>query len=90
MRKRFEESAVRLLINIFRVGLFENPYLDIAATERTVGNPEFKKTGFEAQLRSVILLKNNKNSLPLQARTKSIYPSKIHPGEQRLVWKRDT
>ncbi|HEX2393867.1 MAG TPA: glycoside hydrolase family 3 N-terminal domain-containing protein, partial [Bacteroidales bacterium] len=27
MRKRFEESAVRLLRNIFRTGLFENPYL---------------------------------------------------------------
>ncbi len=28
MRARFEESAVRLLKNIFHVGLFENPYLD--------------------------------------------------------------
>ena len=28
MRARFEESAVRLLKNIFRTGLFENPYLD--------------------------------------------------------------
>ena len=28
MRTRFEESAVRLLKNIFRTGLFENPYLD--------------------------------------------------------------
>ena len=28
-RKRFERSAVRLLTNIFQVGLFENPYLDL-------------------------------------------------------------
>ena len=28
MRKRFEQSAVRLLRNIFQVGLFENPYID--------------------------------------------------------------
>ncbi len=32
MRKRFEQSALRLLRNIFRVGLFENPYLDPNAT----------------------------------------------------------
>ena len=28
MRKRFEQSAVRLLRNIFRLGLFENPYVE--------------------------------------------------------------
>ena len=32
MRARMEQSAVRLLKNIFRVGLFENPYLDIQET----------------------------------------------------------
>jgi beta-glucosidase len=30
MRARFEQSAVRLLRNIFQVGLFENPYVDPA------------------------------------------------------------
>ena len=29
IRARFEQSAIRLLRNIFRVGLFENPYLEI-------------------------------------------------------------
>ena len=33
MRARFEESAVRLLTNIFKVGLFENPYLDVEETK---------------------------------------------------------
>ncbi|HCZ35318.1 MAG TPA: beta-glucosidase, partial [Cytophagales bacterium] len=31
MRARFEQSAVRLLKNIFRTGLFENPYLNVEA-----------------------------------------------------------
>ena len=31
-RARFELSARRLLLNVFRVGLFENPYLDPAET----------------------------------------------------------
>ena len=76
MRKRFESSAVRLLKNIFRVGLFENPYLDIAETEKIVGNPEYMKAGFDAQLQSVILLKNQENVLPLQAKQKVYVPQR--------------
>jgi len=66
MRKRFEQSAVRLLKNIFRVGLFENPYLDVEETKKTVGNPDFMKAGYEAQLKSVVLLKNKDKVLPLK------------------------
>ena len=76
MRKRFESSAVRLLKNIFRVGLFENPYLDIAETEKIVGSPEYMKAGFDAQLRSVILLKNQENALPLQVKQKVYVPQR--------------
>ena len=32
-RQRFEKSAVRLLLQSFRTGLFENPYLEIAARQ---------------------------------------------------------
>ena len=52
MRKRFEQSAVRLLRNIFQVGLFENPYIDPAASAATVGSPDFMKAGYDAQLKS--------------------------------------
>ena len=76
MRKRFESSAVRLLKNIFRVGLFENPYLDIAETEKIVGNPEFMKAGFDAQLQSVVMLKNQQKILPLKERQKVFVPQR--------------
>jgi beta-glucosidase len=79
MRKRFEQSAVRLLRNIFRVGLFENPYLDVAETEKTVGNPEFMQAGFDAQLKSVVLLKNKQKTLPLQKQLKVYIPKKYAP-----------
>ncbi len=46
MRQRFEQSAIRLLRNLFRVGLFENPYLDVSETEKTVGSPDFMKAGY--------------------------------------------
>ena len=34
MRKRFEQSATRLLRNIFQVGLFENPYIDPSVSKQ--------------------------------------------------------
>ncbi len=80
MRKRFEQSAVRLLRNIFRVGLFENPYLDVAETEKVVGNPEFMKAGYDAQLRSVVMLKNHAKTLPLKKQLKVYVPQKYLPG----------
>ena len=39
MRARMEQSAVRLLRNIFRVGLFENPYLDVEETKTSSATP---------------------------------------------------
>ncbi len=63
-RARFEQSAVRLLMNIFRTGLFENPYVDPAVATTVVGQPEFMQAGYDAQLKSVVLVKNHGNVLP--------------------------
>lgn len=85
MRKRFEESAVRLLRNIFRTGLFENPYLNIEESKATVGKPEFMDMGFEAQLKSIVLLKNKGNVLPL-AKNKTVYiPKKLTPAGRNFL-----
>lgn len=79
MRKRFEASAVRLLMNIFRTGLFENPYLDVTETEELVGNDEFRKAGYEAQLKSVVMLKNSQKALPIQQKQKVYIPERYIP-----------
>lgn len=76
MRTRFEASAVRLLTNIFRVGLFENPYLDVTETSKIVGNSEFMKAGFNAQLKSIVMLKNQKNTLPIKDKKKVYIPQR--------------
>ncbi|MFK7921386.1 MAG: glycoside hydrolase family 3 protein, partial [Bacteroidia bacterium] len=82
MRQRMEQSAVRLLRNIFRVGLFENPYLDVVKTKEIVGSPEFMTAGYEAQLRSLILLKNQDEVLPI-AKEKTVYfPKRYVPASQ--------
>ena len=77
-RARFEASAVRLLLNSFRTGLFENPYLDPATTASIVGKPEFMQAGYEAQLKSVVMVKNHGNALPEKA-AKVFVPQRYFP-----------
>jgi beta-glucosidase len=89
MRKRMEQSAVRLLKNIFRVGLFENPYLDVEKTKATVGKDEFMKAGFEAQLKSVVLLKNRNKVLPFE-KQKTVYIPKRKTGGTKDFFGRET
>lgn len=76
MRKRFEQSAVRLLKNLFRLGLFENPYLDPQVSSEIVGNAEYMREGYEAQLKSIVMLKNKNNVLPLKVRSKVYIPQR--------------
>jgi beta-glucosidase len=82
MRKRFEQSAIRLLKNIFRTGLFENAYLDPVETDAVVGKPEFMQAGYEAQLRSVIMLKNKQQVLPLEKQLKVYIPQRFVPASR--------
>lgn len=75
MRKRYEESAKRLLVVMFRLGLFDNPYLDTEQSRATVNSKPFAKEGLMAQMRSVVMLKNSNGVLPLRPRTKVYIPS---------------
>lgn len=85
MRARFERSAVRLLKNIFRVGLFENPYLNIAETKEVVGNSKFMEAGYDAQLKSIVLLKNKASILPLKEK-KTVFIPKIYTASKKDWW----
>lgn len=76
IRNRFEQSAVRLLRNIFRLGLFENPYLNPQESSKIVGNPEFMQAGYDAQVKSIVMLKNKNNVLPI-AEKKTVFVPKI-------------
>jgi beta-glucosidase len=79
MRKRFEVSAVRLLKNIFRLGLFENPYLKVEETVQEVGKPEYMQEGYKAQLKSIVMLKNKNNVLPLRKESVVYIPKRYTP-----------
>ena len=85
-RARFELSARRLLMNILQVGLFENPYVDPEVTARMVGKPEFVAKGYEAQLRSVVMLKNGRRGVLPMGEGARVYVAKRHYPAVKSVW----
>ncbi|QCQ16826.1 glycoside hydrolase family 3 protein [Microbacterium sp. RG1] len=56
--QRIDESARRLLRVKFALGLFDDPYVDVDAAERIVGNADFRAAGERAQSRSLTVLLN--------------------------------
>lgn len=56
---RFQESGARLLKSYFNVGLFDNPYVSVDEAKKIVGSDEANAAGYEAQLKSVVMLKND-------------------------------
>lgn len=57
---RIDASARRLLAVKFRLGLFDDPYVDEDAAAETVGRADFRAAGHEAQARSVTVLQNGR------------------------------
>jgi beta-glucosidase len=55
---RFQQSAERILTMLLRPGLYDDPYLDLAASEQVVGSADRVEAGTQAQLDSIVLLKN--------------------------------
>ena len=76
MRARFELSAVRILTNLFRLGLFEDPYLSVEESLALIGNAEFVKEGLLAQEKSIVILKNKNNLFPLKKGLKLYIPDR--------------
>jgi beta-glucosidase len=60
------DNAVRRILTMkFQMGLFENPYADARAAEAKTATPDAIALAREAAVRSMVLLKNQNNLLPL-------------------------
>ncbi|GAA1372128.1 glycoside hydrolase family 3 N-terminal domain-containing protein [Luteococcus sanguinis] len=82
---RFRQSGERILRMLFAPGLFENPYLDLAKSKSIVASFDKVARGYQAQLDSVVMLKNSKKTIkktPLASyKNKTVYiPSSISHG----------
>lgn len=62
--KRLDEAVTRILIEKFRMGLFDDPYVDADKAEEIVGSSEKRAIAYKAATQSMVLLKNDNNFLP--------------------------
>ena len=63
---RLDISVRRILATKFRLGLFENPYVDPSRAKAVVGTPDLMREAVQAQAASQVLLKDQ-GLLPLRA-----------------------
>jgi len=70
-----DSSVIRLLKEKFELGLFENPYVDIDAAEKIVNNDQFKEKAALALRKSIVLLRNENDALPVKSKTKIYFES---------------
>lgn len=69
---RIDEAVRRILTTKFAMGLFEKPFADMALIPK-VGSAEHRAVAREAVRKSVVLLKNESNILPLSKTLKHIH-----------------
>jgi beta-glucosidase len=81
--ERINESIYRLLKEKFDLGLFENPYVDVEKAKQLVGNAEFQKAGDLAMRKSIVLLKNDQQLLPIKAKTKVYFETYFEAGKDQ-------
>ncbi|MEI6575828.1 MAG: glycoside hydrolase family 3 C-terminal domain-containing protein [Bacteroidota bacterium] len=82
--KTINEALARVLRVKFQLGLFENPYADEKEVSRWNGNPDHKRLARVAAIKSMVLLKNEKNILPLKKSIKSLAAIGTDAVESRL------
>jgi beta-glucosidase len=61
-----DKAVAHLLRAKFEAGLFENPYVDASYAEKLVNNAEHQHLALKAAHEAIILLRNEKNLLPLE------------------------
>lgn len=67
-----DQAVSRILRLKFMLGLFENPYVEPKGVARIFDAPDHRKLALEAARKSLVLLKNEGNILPLDKDIKAI------------------
>jgi len=80
-----DDAVRRLLRAKFALGLFENPYVDVAKADSISGAAAHRALALEAARQSIVLLENRGGALPLRAEgLKRIAVIGAHAGEVLL------
>jgi len=65
--KELDDLVAPMLLWKFRLGLFDDPYVDPAEAERVVGSEEHRSLALQAAREAITLLRNEGSLLPLDA-----------------------
>ncbi|MDC6361798.1 MULTISPECIES: glycoside hydrolase family 3 C-terminal domain-containing protein [Flavobacteriaceae] len=79
-----DEAVRRVLRAKFKLGLFENPYVDPQEASKWNGTKENRELAKKASLESMVLLKNDAQTLPLSKTVKSVAVIGTDAEEARL------
>ena len=81
---RLNDAVARVLKAKFDLGLFENPYVPEVSDEMIIQQKEHKKIARDVARQSIVLLKNEKNVLPIDNSVRSIAVIGVDAVEARL------
>lgn len=70
-----DSSVCRLLKEKFELGLFENPYVNVEEAVKIVNNEKFREKAALAMRKSIVLLRNENNALPVKPKKKIYFES---------------
>ncbi len=83
--EKINRSVTYLLTEMMNLGLFENPYVDPKRALEAVNDPEAKEKANLAHRKSIVLLRNDQNLLPLtnnKIKRMKLYVESFPAGEQ--------
>jgi beta-glucosidase len=69
--ERIDESARKILLAKFKLGLFEDPFIDLSEVDENIFTKEHQNTSLEIARKSIVLLQNNQGILPLKKLNKT-------------------
>ena len=81
MNEIMNKSTERILRTHFNIGIVDNPYLSIEKAETVPNNAEHNARGYQAMLRSVVMLKNSGGIIrqaPAGAEKKPVYIPRVY------------
>jgi beta-glucosidase len=84
--KQIDAACSRILDSKFRLGLFENPFVDEKAYSKILFNAEHKQTALKLAEESIVLLKNEGNLLPLDfSKLKNVFITGPNANNQSIL-----
>ena len=70
-QERIDESARKILLAKFKLGLFEDPFIDLDDVDSKIFTKEHNNTSLEIARKSIVLLKNSDRALPINFEKKT-------------------